>query len=715
MVPTPGHGRLSRGATAILLALAFAAVALWWLWPLPALWRDHSVNTIWWKSHGVVPEIVELGAADVNLIIWELAWGTHALVSLPFGQFFEANIFHPTKHALAYSEHLLGLAPLFAPTFLATGNAQFATNILIFLTYPLCALAAYALARRWVDPPAAAFAAIVFAFHPMRFGTPPQVYMLGAQWLPLVILLVLRWLERARAFDAVLLAIAVAMQMLTSFYFAYIVAILLGLLLPPALWRFRDRLDARRLVGLALALGMAGLPVVLMARPYLELRALGLIPTYDPTDLQAMTGLQPANAAFLVRDYLLHTGPSAVGWLLALLAVGAALRAGGALRRPIGCGIALAVAGVVLALGPIVDLGGRELTSPVLLLFRWVPGFASMRGLGRFLVLTQLGIAVTGAAGFQLLARRLSRRVAWAAAVAVGAASLALSAANRPEVDLAKQPSPADLPGAVRWLAENGHGRPLMELPGSTFSGAGRRMYLSTYHWLPIIDGYSGYPPRTAQHLYWVAWNLPGADSLQALVNNVDLGWILVHTAEMTPEQAARWSEPLPDGLQPEGQFGDDLLFSVTRRATDDMRTRILSTTRTPGRVELTSVGPRCPGALRFVDATIDFPHRTGQQWFVIEAVNRGHTPWPAFGFFPAHLVKGEARILRDGRPIRPAIDFFFPADLRPGEPMSSGNWIDAGDLPPGNYEIEARLVQTADGPLSACGVAPVRRPLVIP
>ena len=404
MVPAPGHGRLSRGATAILLALAFAAVALWWLWPLPALWRDHSVNTIWWKSHGVVPEIVELGAADVNLIIWELAWGTHALVSLPFGQFFEANIFHPTKHALAYSEHLLGLAPLFAPTFLATGNAQFATNILIFLTYPLCALAAYALARRWVDPPAAAFAAIVFAFHPMRFGTPPQVYMLGAQWLPLVILLVLRWLERARAFDAVLLAIAVAMQMLTSFYFAYIVAILLGLLLPPALWRFRDRLDARRLVGLALALGMAGLPVVLMARPYLELRALGLIPTYDPTDLQAMTGLQPANAAFLVRDYLLHTGPSAVGWLLALLAVGAALRAGGALRRPIGCGIALAVAGVVLALGPIVDLGGRELTSPVLLLFRWVPGFASMRGLGRFLVLTQLGIAVTGAAGFQLLA-----------------------------------------------------------------------------------------------------------------------------------------------------------------------------------------------------------------------------------------------------------------------------------------------------------------------
>ena len=54
------------------------------------------------------------------------------------------------------------------------------------------------------------------------------------------------------------------------------------------------------------------------------------------------------------------------------------------------------------------------------------------------------------------------------------------------------------------------------------------------------------------------------------------------------------------------------------------------------------------------------------------------------------------------------------PAYMRPPAPVEV-DWIDAGDLPPGNYEIEARLVQTADGPLSACGVAPVRRPLVIP
>lgn len=713
--------RIPRIAKVAALALAFSAIALWWLWPLPSMWSDHSVNTLWWKAPGQDEAVQALGAADVYLIVWELAWGTHALLTRPWSAFFDANIFHPSKLSLAYSEHLLGLAPLYAPLYLATGNPLLATNLLIFVTYPLCALAAYALARRWLPPPAAFVAAIVYAFHPLRFGTPPHVYMLASQWLPLIVLFLLRWLDRARTADAVLLAVAIALQGLSSFYFAYIVATLLGLVIPITLWSRRRELDAVRIAGLLAAVAVGFVPVVLMARPYLELRRLGVIPAYDPANLPSMPGLKPANAVFLVRDYLLHTGPSVVAWLLAAGGLAWAWSVRGldesvALRRAAMIGAVLLAASVFMALGPILEVGARELPSPVLLLFRWVPGFSSMRGLGRFLVLAQLGTALLAAIGFQAAASRLPRPAAWGAAIVVGAFSLALSAANRPEVDLAKEPSPADLPGAVRWLAENGRGRPLLEVPGTNYPGAGRRMYLGTWHWLPMIGGYSAYPPRIVQHLGWIAWNLPAEDSLRGLVNNVDVGWILVHLDEMKPEERARWDGPYPAGLSLVGRFGDDLLFDVTRQPEDDMRTRLLSTVETPNGVPLAPVGPRCPGAIRFVEQNNDFPHRPDQRWVAIEAINRGRTPWPAFGFFPAHLVKAQARVLRDGRAVKPPVDLWFQSDLRPGgPPAGAGNFVDTDGLAPGKYEIEVELVQAADGPLSACGVKPVRKPLSIP
>ena len=82
----------SRFATAALLSLAFSAIALGWLWPLPSMWSDHSVNTLWWKTPGQDAAVQALGAADVYLIVWELAWGTHALLTRPWSAFFDANM-----------------------------------------------------------------------------------------------------------------------------------------------------------------------------------------------------------------------------------------------------------------------------------------------------------------------------------------------------------------------------------------------------------------------------------------------------------------------------------------------------------------------------------------------------------------------------------------------------------------------------------------------
>jgi asparagine N-glycosylation enzyme membrane subunit Stt3 len=126
--------------------------------------------------------------------------------------------------------------------------------------------AAYALARRFTSPPAAALAGLLYAFAPFRYAL-AHVHMLGTFWLPLALLGTERWLGDAkpRRRYAVLVAVAVAMQGLSSVYLAYAMLVAYAVYLPLALLRWRHNLDRRRLTILGVALLCSavaiGLPV----------------------------------------------------------------------------------------------------------------------------------------------------------------------------------------------------------------------------------------------------------------------------------------------------------------------------------------------------------------------------------------------------------------------------------------------------------------------
>ena len=172
------------------------------------------------------------------------------------------------------------------------------------------------LLRKLLDRPAALCAGLFFAFYPTRYESMPHVHQLGTQYIPLAILFTERWLERARARDAALLAASIALQTLSSFYLAYALVLMLVAYVPAALWRWRRTLDLRRVVGLGLA-GVAGLvPMGLTGLPYLELRSLGLIPTYKGGDGKGSLFLIPYFAGKLVGDYLSTKGIGVVGYAM---------------------------------------------------------------------------------------------------------------------------------------------------------------------------------------------------------------------------------------------------------------------------------------------------------------------------------------------------------------------------------------------------------------
>src|SRR5258708_38419065 len=84
---------------------------------------------------------------DTDLFVWMLAWDTHAFTHQPLS-IFDANIYYPQRHTLAYSENLIGSAFFGAPVIWLTGNPALAMNLVALGSAVLCAIGAWLLARR---------------------------------------------------------------------------------------------------------------------------------------------------------------------------------------------------------------------------------------------------------------------------------------------------------------------------------------------------------------------------------------------------------------------------------------------------------------------------------------------------------------------------------------------------------------------------------------
>ena len=80
------------------------------------------------------------------LVIWALAWNCSQLLAILSGDasravtYFDANIFSPAPHTLAYSEHFIGQAVQVLPVYALTGNAVLCYNLLYLSTFVLSGL-----------------------------------------------------------------------------------------------------------------------------------------------------------------------------------------------------------------------------------------------------------------------------------------------------------------------------------------------------------------------------------------------------------------------------------------------------------------------------------------------------------------------------------------------------------------------------------------------
>jgi hypothetical protein len=503
--------------------------------------------TVMWAGL-TYPQVRQLdtGVNDVGdplLNTWALAWVAHQLPFAP-AHVFDANIFHPERRTLAYSETLLAPATAAAPLLWLGAGPVLVYNLLLMTAFVASGVGTALLVRDLTGSGAAALVSGgMFAFLPIKFDHYAHFQLLLTQWMPLSLWAFHRFVATGRHRWAVVLGAMVGAQALTSIYNTLFLAVMLGAVGAVVLGAEWRRLP-HRLPGLALAVLVSA--VLAAPAAIAHLRASEIVGERSRADVENgsadwwdFLSASPGN-----RTY----GGWTSGWgqterrlfpgLLVLALAALALWPPWSVPR-----LAYAAALIVM-----VDVarGFNGWIYPVL--YDHVFVFRSLRVPARMAMTAGLPLAVLAGFGLtRLLSYVPSRRHALVAGLLIGVVMveswtgpLALASVPRvpPEI-YADLMADKGEPPRTTIIRRHSDRAPvvILELPinqdDPTF------MYYSTFHWQTLVNGYSGFYSARYVMLHDTLTRFPNHQALEELAR-LQTRYVLVH-GEMIPP--ARYRE----------------------------------------------------------------------------------------------------------------------------------------------------------------------------
>ena len=453
----------------LLAGVALAAITCAYTWPL-----------VQYANSAVAHD-----RGDPLLVTWILWWTSHTMPLT--SAWWNAPAFHPSAGVLAFSENLLGLAPIAFPINALTGSPLLAYNTAFLLSYVFSGLGAYLLAFVLTRCHGASFvAAIAFAFAPYRLSHTQHLQLLSSYWMPVAIAALHLFVAEPKWRWAALFAASWLLQALACGYYLFFLSIFAVLWLA---WFAPGRLSIRQGVRLGTAWSIAAVvlaPVLLGYRSIHAMYGFRRSPVEVVNYSADIGGLLAASPDSLLWSGLrfadgaeseIFPGLTIVVLLIAGLVVGripARYESQGALLFYAGSAVLM----WTLALGPAPKLSGTAIGIPgPYALLAQLPGFDGMRVPARLWMLSVLGLAV--AAAF-VVARIESRRVR-RAVVAAASIGMLLDAWPR-AFPVVAAPGTRITAGGARFRL----GLPLHEAETETMFGA-----------IPqekrVFNGYSGY------------------------------------------------------------------------------------------------------------------------------------------------------------------------------------------------------------------------------
>ncbi|MPY86755.1 MAG: hypothetical protein GEU99_02420 [Luteitalea sp.] len=493
---------------------------------------------------------------DALLNAWALAWNNHVVLD-GAPSYFDANIFYPTRLALARSEHLFGISLFTLPIYATTRNPLLAYDLVWLASFPTCALAAFGLSSLVASRFVSRFiAGLVYAFAFFRFEHAIHIQLLWAFALPLSLLALHRWWESRSWASLTSWAALVTLQALTSWYLAVMCLLSNGLWLVWLCGRHRPRhgvqLETRRFgmspgwhraaLSLVLAVAVIGAVLWWFARPYTTL------PPSQVEEVLANVGnwrsyLMPPRATAL-GQFLAATGialpkwsfetTNFLGFVPLWLALAGILSArtrhnADALRRGsvIAFFVALGLLAVVLSFGPREEAlrSGAFDWTPYGWLAR-LPGMQAFRVPARFALLVVLSVAILSAAGAETIARwRRGGMLLWFAIPVLLLETL-------PVAYEIGRPHELKIPRVYTLLRGLPPG-PVVSLPAFTLPPENwfeaDYMLFSTVHWRPIMNGFSRSSPLGHRARMRAIAAFPAPKAVQQL-RRLGVRYVVMHT-----------------------------------------------------------------------------------------------------------------------------------------------------------------------------------------
>lgn len=461
---------------------------------------------------------------DARLLTWIPWWVSHALVHEPRA-LLDAPINYPAPAQLTGSEHFAGIQPLFLPVFLLTDNPVLALNAVLFLSYPLAALAMNRLLVAYgVSAGVAWVGGLVHALGALQVPTNVHLLHTLAFYPPLAMLALRALRERPDPRHALVLGSVLVLGFFTAYYTTALLLVVLLLSGLVELWRplpARGRFVATAVLTVAVPLAL----LALASRPYLARGALfaadgGMAQARDLSGLFLVHVVLSASTLFGVAPMVL--GAAGVGALFDRRVRGLA----GLGLLLVGTSLALLVGGAfALHKLPATPLGAL-LQAP----------FAFFRVSVRWTALAGVGIALLTAAVLEWARLRLPVRAADVLIAAVAAAVLLERGGTlyRQELEVpASLTSDAPVYRALADIVRREGPGPLLELPISSFGHSTQpdAMLGAITHQQPLIVGHTGYLPPHRRLLDKTIFRLPAEDALQDLVDMTHLRWIVVRPA----------------------------------------------------------------------------------------------------------------------------------------------------------------------------------------
>ncbi len=468
---------------------------------------------------------------DPLFSIWRLSWVAHQLPRDP-AHLFNGNIFYPEPTTLAYSDAMLAPALIAAPLLWLGVHPILVYNLMLLSAFVLSGAAMFLLVRSQTGQTAPAFVAgFVFAFLPYRFLHYLHLELQVTYWMPLCLWAFHRTLRSGRYRDGLLTGACFAGQMLSSVYYGIFLA---TYLMPVGAVLF---VAARRAAvfpsirALAAGAALAAVLISPLVPPYLEARKLvgersgEEIYFYSATPTNYLAA-PPENAMFGQRTakwgsperFLFQGITVPVLAAVSLWPPLSATRVAYAVGTALAFNVSLGIKGV-----------GYER------LRRAAFPYRGLRAPARMAIFVGFSLAVLCGQALARSGRYWRTRPAHAAVLVIVTSLIYVEYRSTPSLrTVARHP-----PAVYEALAAS-PGAVLLDLPVVSPDTLlePTYMYFSTFHWHPIVNGYSGFSPPSYRSLPKLLATFPDEASV-AEIRRRGVDFVAVHGAFYTQERYA--------------------------------------------------------------------------------------------------------------------------------------------------------------------------------